>query len=61
MDKSRGRPFKPDKDRREIRFQVRLSALELALLDRAAKGKTSTWARDILLNAAKRHIMKNGG
>lgn len=54
MGKSRGRPLKPDKDRRETRFQVRLSALELALIDKAAKGKTSTWAREILLNAAKK-------
>jgi len=50
----RGRPPKPDKERREIRFQVRLSPTELAALDKAANGKTSTWAREVLLHAAKR-------
>ena len=56
MNKSRGRPVKPDKDRRETRFQVRLSPTELALIEKASEGKTSTWARDTLLNAAKRRI-----
>lgn len=50
----RGRPPKSDKERREIRFQVRLSPDELAQLERAAGGKTSTWARRVLLDAAKR-------
>ena len=44
----------PVKHRREIRFQVRLSPTELAVLDKAAQGKTSTWARETLLDAAKR-------
>jgi hypothetical protein len=39
--------------RREIRFQVRLSPAELALLERAAEGRTSTWARNVLLAAAR--------
>jgi len=51
----RGRPAKSDKERREIRFQVRLSPEELAQLERAANGKTSTWAREVLLRAAKKH------
>jgi hypothetical protein len=50
----RGRPAKSDKERREIRFQVRVSPDELAQLERAAGGKTSTWARQVLLDAAKR-------
>jgi len=50
----RGRPPKSDKERREIRFQVRLSPGELASLERAADGRTSTWARKVLLDAAKR-------
>lgn len=54
MEKTRGRPHKPEKDRREIRFQVRLSPKELAALESAAGGKTSTWARKVLLKAAKR-------
>ena len=53
-EETRGRPPKPDKDRRDIRFQVRLSPAELAALETAAKGKTSTWAREVLLKAAKR-------
>jgi len=54
METKRGRPPKADDDRREIRFQVRLSPTELELLERAADGKTSTWARKTLLAAAKR-------
>ena len=54
MEKQRGRPPKADDERREIRFQIRLSQAELDQLDKAARGKTSTWARDILLKAAKR-------
>ena len=54
MDTKRGRPPKSDDERREIRFQVRLSQAELALLERAAQGKTSTWARKTLLAAARR-------
>ncbi len=54
METKRGRPPKADDERREIRFQVRLSQAELALLERAAEGKTSTWARKTLLAAARR-------
>jgi hypothetical protein len=54
MEETRGRPPKQEKDRRQIRFQVRLSQAELAELERAAGGKTSTWAREVLLKAAKR-------
>ena len=45
-----------DSERREIRYQIRLSTTELALLERAAEGRTSTWARETLLRAAKRRI-----
>jgi len=54
MEIQRGRPPKADDERREIRFQIRLSQAELDLLDRAAGGKTSTWAREVLLKAARR-------
>jgi len=54
MSETRGRPQKKAGDRREIRFQVRLSSSELALIERAAEGKPSTWARDILIKAAKK-------
>ena len=49
-----GRPPKDADERRVIRFQVRLSPAELETLERAADGKTSTWARKTLLAAAKR-------
>lgn len=55
-EETRGRPELADKDRRETRFQIRLSATELALVERAAEGKTSTWARETLLAAAKRRL-----
>jgi hypothetical protein len=54
MAETRGRPPKDDSERRETRFQIRLSDVELALIERAADGKPSTWARDVLLKAAKR-------
>ena len=56
IDETRGRNPLPSKDRRETRFQIRLSATELALVERAAEGKTSTWARETLLAAAKRRL-----
>jgi hypothetical protein len=55
-EETRGRPELPEKERRETRFQIRLSATELALVERAADGKTSTWARETLLKAAKRRL-----
>ena len=55
-EKPIGRPELPDKERRETRFQIRLSAMELALVERAANGKASTWARETLLAAAKRRL-----
>jgi hypothetical protein len=51
---TRGRPPKAETDRRTIRFQIRVTPRELEALERAAKGKTSTWARRVLLDAAKR-------
>lgn len=53
MDTTRGRPSRPDDDRRDIRFQIRLSAAELELIEQAADGKPSTWSRDVLLKAAR--------
>jgi hypothetical protein len=54
MEDTRGRPPKPEKDRRTIRFQIRLTPEELATIERSADGKPSTWARKVLLKAAKR-------
>jgi hypothetical protein len=54
MDNERGRPPKPVKDRRQTRFQIRLSPTELKEIERAADGKPSTWAREVLLREAKK-------
>jgi len=54
MKKTRGRPPKADRDRRTVMFEIRLSPAEKELLDGAAGGNTSTWARDVLVRAAKR-------
>jgi len=56
METQRGRPPKTDKERRDIRFQIRLSPVELRQIERAADGNTSTWARGVLLRAAKRAL-----
>ena len=49
-----GRPPLPDNERREKPLRIRLSPEERAEVDKAAKGKTSTWAREVLLRAARR-------
>lgn len=49
-----GRPPKPDDERKSAELRIRLTAEERAALDKAADGQTSTWARDVLLRAAKR-------
>jgi uncharacterized protein (DUF1778 family) len=49
-----GRKKLPDEERREKPLRIRLSVEERESLDKAAKGKTSSWARGILLKAAKR-------
>jgi len=61
MDETRGRPPKPEKDRRKIRFQVRLSPAELEAIERAGGDKPSTWAREVLLKAAKRKVTAERG
>jgi len=50
----RGRPPKPPEDRKAAQLRIRLTEEERAELDRAAGGNTSTWAREVLLRAAKR-------
>jgi len=52
--RDRGRPPKPDEDRRSAELRIRLTDEERERLDDAAGGKTSTWARDVLLKAAAR-------
>ena len=55
MDKTeRGRPPKADDERKSAELRIRMTQEERELLDAAAGGKTSTWARDVLIRAAKR-------
>lgn len=49
-----GRPPKPDDERKSAELRIRLTADEREELDRAAGDNTSTWAREVLLKAAKR-------
>ena len=51
------RPVKPDADRKVNVLRIRLTDEERAALDIAAHGRTSTWARRVLLKVAqsKRH------
>lgn len=48
------RPEKPPDERKENVLRIRLTDEEREQLDQAANGKTSSWARDVLLRAAKR-------
>lgn len=51
----KGRPSKPEEFRKTNVLRIRLTESERALLDDAADEKdTSTWARNILIRAAKR-------
>ena len=50
----RGAPIKPPEERRSVLLPIRLTEAEKAAIDTAASGKASTWARDVLLRAAKR-------
>lgn len=56
MDVPRGRPTKPDEERRDYRFQIRLSDGERELIEQAAGDQASTWARETLVKAAKRKL-----
>ena len=51
--KERGRPPKPPQERRSVMLRIRLTIAERDSLDVAASGgKTSEWARAVLLKAA---------
>jgi hypothetical protein len=52
--RERGRPPKEPEDRRTDELRIRLTEEERQTLDSAAPGKTSTWARDVLLREAKK-------
>jgi hypothetical protein len=49
-----GRPPKPPKEVRRNKLEIRLSDLELDELRRVKAVNLSTWAREVLLRAAKR-------
>jgi uncharacterized protein (DUF1778 family) len=51
-----GRKKLPDDERREKPLRIRLSPDERELIDRAAEGNASAWARRVLLQAAKRRV-----
>jgi hypothetical protein len=55
MEKKRmGRPPKPADERQNARLEIRMTDAELRLIEKAGGGKTSTWARDVLVRAARR-------
>jgi uncharacterized protein (DUF1778 family) len=49
-----GRKKLPDDVRREKPLRIRLSPEERELVDTAAGGNASAWARELLLKAAKK-------
>jgi hypothetical protein len=51
---TRGRPALPESEKRKPAFLLKLTDAEHELIKEAAGGKTSTWAREVLLRAAKR-------
>jgi hypothetical protein len=52
--KRMGRPPKPATERQTARLEIRMTDAELKLIERAGGGKTSTWARQVLVKAARR-------
>ena len=58
LNRMRGRPKKPDDEYRSDTLRIRLTESERGLLDEVGGGKTSTWARTILLKAAKRLLKR---
>jgi hypothetical protein len=58
MESKRGAPQKPPEERRSVLLPIRLTVAEKSDIDAAAEGKASTWARDVLLRAAKRRSRK---
>jgi len=56
VKRGRGRPELPAKERRSAVLVIRLTKEERALVEKAAGGNVSSWARDALLHVASRHI-----
>jgi hypothetical protein len=54
MKKKMGAPVKPAAERKSELLPIRLTKAEKAEIDAAAAGKASTWARTVLLRAARR-------
>ena len=55
--RKRGRPPKPANERRSVGLLIKLTEDERNLLRRAAGDeKTITWARNVLVRAAKRRL-----
>ena len=50
----RGRPPIPADELRDRKLEIRLNAAEAAALAQAGGASVSTWARDVLLRAARR-------
>jgi uncharacterized protein (DUF1778 family) len=55
-NKRMGRPPKPADERQNARLEIRMTDAELALIEKAAKDRISTWARSVLVRAAKRAV-----
>lgn len=55
IKRERGRPPKSPENRRSDELRIRLTEAERELLDRVSGGEegTSTWARELLLKAAR--------
>lgn len=53
------RPVMDEVDRKENVLRIRLKTEERRLLDAAAQGKTSTWAREVLVKTAKKAAARN--
>jgi uncharacterized protein (DUF1778 family) len=49
-----GRPPKPPEERQTERLEIRLTAADLKSIEAAAGDNVSTWARSVLVRAAKR-------
>jgi uncharacterized protein (DUF1778 family) len=54
MESKRGRPPKTATERHTERLEIRFTPDEARSLQLAAKEKIATWAREVLLRAAKR-------
>ena len=52
----RGRPPLLESEKRKPAFLLKLTDAEHELIKRAAGEKVSTWAREVLLRAAKRRV-----